>query len=222
MDFQLNAGVHYCVANGQITFINLNSGRYSALEGQSAEAFNRLINGVELTDMDTELLKRLERVGLIQSGKPVDIRPSQPTLLMPQFDLGDGSTGIDGWLLAKAALSQVWASTQLKHRPLSAVIATVAENRFRPISMKQSVPTAKVIAAAATFQKTRFLVTTQDQCLVWSIAMVRYLSDLHIDANLVLGVRRKPWSAHAWVQKNLTVLSDSLDQVLPYTPILVA
>ena len=52
--------------------------------------------------------------------------------------------------------------------------------------------------------------------------MTRYLIGLGIEANLVLGVRRKPWAAHAWVQAGNTVLSDYCDIVRPFTPILVA
>lgn len=65
------------------------------------------------------------------------------------------------------------------------------------------------------------LVTTQDQCLNWSLAMMHYLMNLGIAATLILGVRRTPWSAHAWVQQDEVVLSDSVDNVTHYTPILM-
>ncbi|ESQ84210.1 hypothetical protein AEAC466_10725 [Asticcacaulis sp. AC466] len=67
----------------------------------------------------------------------------------------------------------------------------------------------------------RRFISAQNECLRWSIAMVRYLRAYGYYPNLVLGVRMMPFGAHAWVQDGDTVLNDTVEQVSAYTPILV-
>jgi hypothetical protein len=38
---------------------------------------------------------------------------------------------------------------------------------------------------------------------------------------VVIGVRMHPFMAHCWVQRDEVVLSDDLDSVATYTPILI-
>ena len=53
------------------------------------------------------------------------------------------------------------------------------------------------------------------------IAIRRVLAGKGCDARLVIGVTL-PFAAHCWVQLGSAVLTDPLDVVLPYTPILIA
>lgn len=76
------------------------------------------------------------------------------------------------------------------------------------------------MARLAAFLDTRFVLSTQDKCLPWSIAMVDAFHQEGVSLSLVIGVRVDPFLAHAWVQYGDVVLSDDLDIVLPYTPIL--
>ncbi len=50
--------------------------------------------------------------------------------------------------------------------------------------------------------------------------MKQVLASQGCHANLVIGVAL-PFSAHAWVQSGDTILTDALELVEPYTPILV-
>ena len=79
----------------------------------------------------------------------------------------------------------------------------------------------RVSRVTAAFQAARHFFPATDQCLARSIAMKRVLASQGCHADLVIGVAL-PFSAHAWVQFGDEVLTDPLDLVEPYTPILVA
>jgi len=75
--------------------------------------------------------------------------------------------------------------------------------------------------ALGAFMTTRKFVASFDKCLPRSIALVDYLAEANLFPYFVMGVKMKPFAAHAWVQLNDTVLNDSVDTVTRYTPILV-
>ncbi|HTM82194.1 lasso peptide biosynthesis B2 protein [Asticcacaulis sp.] len=219
MSFGLHQGVHFCIANDQLTFLDLNSGRYSSLSGVTYEAFRKLADNVPLGDADLDALDLLVDRKLlcrIERNSP----PLMPTeFSMPDTDLPDPPRHFHWRLTARALASQAWVGWQMRRRPLSQMLSGTAV--FKPPAPDRQASFQDIVTAATAFQNTRMLVTTQDQCLNWSLAMRLYLSGLCIGANLVVGVRRTPWSAHAWVQKDRLLLSDSLDHVRQYTPILV-
>ena len=53
-----------------------------------------------------------------------------------------------------------------------------------------------------------------------SLALVRFLARHAVFPTWVIGVRAKPWGAHAWVQQGTLLLDASPEQVCEYTPIL--
>ena len=74
---------------------------------------------------------------------------------------------------------------------------------------------------AAAWQSKR-LWSAENKCLPRSLALARALRRAGGTARLVIGVRLRPFAAHAWVQDGTVVVNDTLDHVLLFTPILVA
>ena len=68
---------------------------------------------------------------------------------------------------------------------------------------------------------TRRLIGTRDQCLFQSLTLFHFLARRGWYPKLVIAVKMSPFGAHAWLQEGDIVLNDQLDQVLPFTPILV-
>jgi hypothetical protein len=60
----------------------------------------------------------------------------------------------------------------------------------------------------------------RDRCLFHSLALARFLARHAVFPTWVIGVRAKPWGAHAWVQQGTLLLDASPEQVCEYTPIL--
>ena len=71
------------------------------------------------------------------------------------------------------------------------------------------------------FEHARLLRSAADRCLPRSIALKLRLAKLRHRTHLVIGVKDRPFGAHAWVQHGDIVLNDSLEEVRRYTPILI-
>ncbi len=219
MAFGLSSGIHFCTANGQLTFLDANTGRYLALSGPGGQAFRKLMAAEPLGDADVNALMTLEASGILTSSAAADGTLAPTTAPQAQSDLSVEVPGFHPLLMTLALMAQIRMRRDVKHMTLAQVLARIAQRRNR--FPRRLVPKVCIRVAAAAFNNTRMLMTTQDQCLSWSLAMLHYLMDLGIAATLILGVRRTPWSAHAWVQQGEAVLSDNLDHVTHYTPILV-
>lgn len=58
-----------------------------------------------------------------------------------------------------------------------------------------------------------------NDCLVRSLSLFRYLSEAGVPADHVIGIRRVPFQAHAWVESAGRALLDDPDRCGGYTPI---
>ena len=92
----------------------------------------------------------------------------------------------------------------------------LVEKRTRDGSVRSEIsPTVRA------FEHARLLRSAADRCLPRSMALTLRLARLGHRAHLVIGVKDRPFGAHAWVQHGDLVLNDSLEEVRRYTPILI-
>jgi len=75
------------------------------------------------------------------------------------------------------------------------------------------------ISVAAAFHRVKRYLSETDQCLIRSVAMARLLARRRQRIHVIIGVTL-PFAAHCWTQAGATVLSDDIDQVRAYTPLL--
>jgi hypothetical protein len=75
--------------------------------------------------------------------------------------------------------------------------------------------------AVGSFSAASLLLSSSQTCLRRSIAMVDYLYRRGVRADLIIGVKDRPFEAHAWVQYGDLVLNDPFDKVLEFTPLVV-
>jgi len=75
---------------------------------------------------------------------------------------------------------------------------------------------------ARRVNRLRPLIPRSGRCLVRSFLMLEYLRLRGVQADWVFGVRTHPFEAHCWVEHDGTVLTDSLEHVRWFTPILMA
>ena len=109
--------------------------------------------------------------------------------------------------------------TALRLCPLSAVLDQIARAK-RQLHVDSDREDAALRAAAA-FARIDRLISPGGRCLPRSIALVRMLIARHAAADLVIGVKLRPFEAHCWARHHDAVVGDSLANVAPFTPILV-
>jgi hypothetical protein len=185
-------------------FLDLAQGRYFMLEGAGAEHFDAFA-GNQASDDD---LLWLTEHGIIEPG--IATRTAI-ALAPPAASVLDDAPGkISLWLVGEALVALARARQRLARKPL--------ETLFRP-GRTGMADAERSRAVAVAFQHTARFVSAKDQCLVRGLALKTMLARRGLAAEFVIGVTL-PFSAHCWVQSGSIVLSDPLDRVLGFEPLL--
>lgn len=103
------------------------------------------------------------------------------------------------------------------HKLLIEVRAAV-EHRF---GGPDETPAAGLSGIVRAFEQARFIRSAPSQCVPRSLALVLRCASLGVRAHAVVGVKTRPFEAHCWAQHGSVVLSDPLEDVIRFTPILV-
>ena len=204
--YRLRTHLSYCLIGSRAIFLDLAASRYFLLEGAGAE---RLIAFAERKASEQELIWLVEQ-GVIEPGAAPPARAGAP---LPLASLHDRHLGTPRpWLLLEAIARQARARRHLAKQALGALLNSSVTpgvkfdpDRCRPI-------------AAAIERASRYHDAT-DQCLTRGLAMRAMLTRRDLAADLVIGVML-PFAAHCWLQSGTTVLSDPLDRVVNFTPLL--
>lgn len=77
------------------------------------------------------------------------------------------------------------------------------------------------LARAARFIAARRVVPVKPNCLLDSIALLRWLGANAAPVSLVFGVKLDPFAAHCWIQNDMMVLNDLTDHVARFEPVRV-
>lgn len=98
---------------------------------------------------------------------------------------------------------------------------TRLSQRKAAIGDAPAINTAAMRDLAAQFARTAHLTQAHDRCLPRSLALARYALARGWPVDLVMGVHLRPFAAHCWVQAGTDLLNDRLDNIRPFSPILV-
>ncbi|WP_447759764.1 lasso peptide biosynthesis B2 protein [Sphingopyxis panaciterrae] len=204
--YRLRAGLSYCLIGSRAVFLDLAASRYFLLEGAGAECLATFAEGRASGDEMDWLVEQ----GLIEPGDALPMRALAPR---PATSLHDRSLGTPRpWLLVEAIAVEAGARRRLANQALGALLepsgladADADPDRCRPV-------------AVAIERASRYRDAT-DQCLVRGLAMRAMLARRGLPVDLVIGVML-PFAAHCWIQSGTTVLSDPLDRVANFTPLL--
>ncbi len=216
MAHQLRPDISYCDVAGQLVFLDLHRDRYFCLTGASATAFRRLADGGTQASSDWESLAWMVADGVLVEGTaPL----SRPTLVTPLRSLVDDDMSRASAGAIALAIAQITrARIALRFFGLKRTLGSVRPKRRKPPCAS---PDAKSAGVASAFRQAGLIVSSLDRCLPRSIAIARRCHTLGVAVDLVIGVRLQPFAAHCWVQQGDCIVSDRLDTVRTFTPILV-
>lgn len=208
----VRAGLHFCRFESEYVFLDLPAGRYFLIEGALSRAFAHFLEQRSSADEQALLLDQqlIYSAGGLADGT-MFLPPAVTTSLIDQ-PLPDAT-----WLdTLRAIAAQRRARSDIGRYPVFDIARQMRE-RLGEQSPESRQDTH--IRVAAAFQRARRYALATDRCLERGIAMRRTLARAGCDARLVFGVTL-PFAAHCWVQMGGAVLTDPLDVVLRYKPIL--
>ncbi len=215
MAWRLRAGTSYCVIDTRFIFLDIVADRYFGLGPALEDDFRRVTQAESPSSREPALL-RLVETGLIVEGTETALAPC-PVLPAAVDSFLDRDQPLVPFRHQVAALRSIFrAKAILKVRGLRAALSRI----HSPSRSTQSLRDEAVLMIAGAHLATRRLIRSHDQCLPRAIALAQDLAAQNIAAELLFGVRLRPFAAHCWVQQDVTLLTDRLDPVSSYTPIL--
>ncbi|MCC2977130.1 lasso peptide biosynthesis B2 protein [Sphingomonas sp. PL-96] len=133
------------------------------------------------------------------------------------FDGEPGAAPVPPALAGRIAWASMSVRLELRMLPLRQVLARYASRRSIPVNGDRP----GLAELGHTFHQTRRYLPVRPRCLPDSLAFLRIAASQGYEPSLVFGVRATPFAAHCWVQDGSRVLTDRVDHVRRFRPLLV-
>lgn len=212
MNYRLSPHLRYCLFSSGSIFLDIDRERYFLMQGKADARLRRFLE----QSADAADVHWLSARNIITEGCN---DPTSQSCKIPAPTSGLGNQpplSSDFVSTIRAIAAQISARRMLRRRPF----AEILKPEWPVAQCMAGDRENRVSRVTAAFQRARYFVPAKDQCLVRSIAVKQVLASQGCHVDLVIGVAL-PFSAHAWVQSGDTVLTDPLELVEPYKPILV-
>lgn len=213
MGFTFREGVHSVRSGDQVVVLDEHANRYLALTRRQEDV---LLSGNE-NPGDLKVLAPLLRRGLLTAADRFTADLS-PACAPPQASILEGA-GVQAWGLRDLLCVLRAFRVAERHIATKRLAGILAMQRQVPPSILQQ---SAVDALAWRFLSSRPWVPWTPICLLDSVALLRFLGANGIDAQLVVGVRTRPFEAHCWVERNSVALNETVLRARSFTPIVIA
>ena len=222
MPLALAPAISFCQVDGTKIFLDLDRDRYFSLGGTADAAFDALLGGRRSANANDETLEYLVAAGILV-----------------EQEFGEAPRPCRGVAIDRAPLADDTAAHAAPTRVIRTALALQLEKlRYRREGLPRLWRRLKALKAADRaslrpgrawelediayrFEAAGRMVGTLNQCVPLSASIAGACLSAGIEAELVLGVKLRPFEAHAWTVANRTLLSDRLATVAQFTPIAI-
>ncbi|MEO0031794.1 MAG: hypothetical protein RIS94_1552 [Pseudomonadota bacterium] len=208
-------GIGIAVVGDVVVVLDIHRNRYSLARGKAASI-----------------------LAAASAGEPVDPGSPEASALCFHHWLAPAGASPGPWFnpnelpMAEASVLE-GGDTPVRTRAIDLRIATIClktrlDLRFRPLSrILRGLPMnwrgrsmVDLVAAARLFDRARRRAPFTPRCLPDALAFLRFVRARGHAAHLVFGVKLHPFEAHCWAQSGGVVLTDPLDRIRRFVPIL--
>lgn len=207
-------GLHYRIVDEVPIFLDARQGRYFLLRGEMARSFCAFASG----HASPSQIERLTRHHLVEPDVPPQ-ETRREAMPISASHLDQPLPRVSAKLIGQAVLRQWSARLSLRRRGFARVIQDLEKSRALRKEPTHQVPTTSEAAIAAAFLQAQRLISAADQCLPRSLAIAAMLDSHGHTPTVVMGVQL-PFAAHCWVQCEDRVVSDPIERIADFEPIL--
>jgi hypothetical protein len=216
--WRLAPHIHATAIDADIVFLDVMMDRYHCLpNGVSAIAIHGDGREVEALDRATAIL--LSDAGLIVE---TDYSSAMQSPHRPRR--------VRDSLIGARPLSPSWrdlpslaaglADSVIGYGPKTFAALVEEAQRHRLLAVNDSPPSDALVCAVRTFHRWNVYAPISGKCLLQCYVLQRALWRQGLAARWIFGVATWPFRAHCWLQVGDVALTDPVDRLLPYSPIL--
>ena len=234
--YWIPAHVRVCPLLASTILLDLERNRYYGIGANETRALSTLALNWNEANGTTTPIERLTpdaaiamadaliEAGLLSRDAPAD----SSAFNAPPLDLTGTLTSAGHELNRSASLrlthiatflaALAWTRRALRSRTLYSI---ACEIRDRKAAGGGTFDEQQALELVGIFRRLRpHTVAARDRCLFHSLALVKFLARHAVFPTWVIGVRARPWGAHAWVQHDKLLLDANPEQVCEFAPIL--
>lgn len=205
------------MVEGRSIFLDLARDRYFALPADLEAAFRQAVESPCDSTIAPDEVERLIRAGVLEAADEEQMPAHPAPIVAPATDrvFAAYPSKASLMLMIQVVLVQLMASLMVRIAPMR-VIARHLER----LNSGEGHDVMATDRLAAAFRRVSVLIRVEGNCLPRTLAFVWLARRRRCNANLVIGVRINPFSAHCWAQAGDVVLNDRLDRANLFKPIL--
>ena len=231
MRVYLRHGMHMCLVDDGAIFLDLSANAYCGIDTAAKKSLTRCLVGLATEgynglDLSSELPKEVEALmqrGLLTSSQTLGRPFSAVNVSMAQgLPFGVGrlpitDIGITRFVIFASVVAR--ASILIRLGRLSALITRLVALKARIPRSSATDWQSAVTLVHSVRRLSALFYSAKSSCLLDSLVLTEMLIRAGHRPTLVVGVRTKPFLAHAWVLMGECVLNDSLEHARTLTPI---
>jgi len=223
--------IHYCVA------LDVDHDQYYCVNRRTFDALGPWLHGwEEAGECETradgvshlpadahEMAAKWLSAGLL-SDHPDDIKDARAIWLAPSTDelavgYSDPTPKSHWYHFPAFFLSCMTASRQLKS-PLGPIITHIRARKQRKLHSPRASDVERARPLVTAFDALRPWYPRPYRCTFDSLALLNFLAWYGVFPEWIFGVTAEPFKSHCWVRIGTTVLNDTVERTVGFTPIL--
>ncbi|HSZ10446.1 MAG TPA: lasso peptide biosynthesis B2 protein [Steroidobacteraceae bacterium] len=228
--------IHLCEIDDGAIILDLPKNKYMAVDRNDLLALERFVEGVrprrqsiENNDIaqSPEILDALLERGILTKSRAEGfwVEPVIP-LAAQAISTGRRRTwplAIRSSHIVSFVQSYVYVSFMLRTERLCQMVSHLrAMKNARSTNAGLTASPATIIRHCAIFRRIRtFVYTAHEECLFDALVLAMFLYRSRLIPTFIIGVKTKPFLAHAWVQIGDWVIDERVEKVQMLKPILV-
>jgi hypothetical protein len=222
MSLALAPAISFCHVDGARIFLDLDRDRYVCLGKAADAAFDALIKGRRSAEVDDEKIDYLVAAGiLIEQEFGEAPRPCRGVAIDRAPLADEHAADVAPTRVIRTALALQLAKRRYRREGLPRLWKRLKARKAAEYSSLRVGRARELQEIAYRFEAAGRMVGSLNQCVPYSASIARACLSAGIEVELVLGVKLRPFEAHAWTVANRTLLSDHLTTVAQFTPIAI-
>jgi hypothetical protein len=236
--YYLAQDVHLCTIDDGAVLLDLLSNKYFALDPEDMPTLEQCVDGLPdllqrtsigpYTDhsRSQSMIDNLVDRGLLTSSRAYGRSAVSLDLISTQaFSAGqrrEVRLEIRGTHVINFIAAFTYIAINLRRARLKKIIDRFRNVKTCPGYLQSRGSSKEVLELLLIFRRLRtFAYTAVNECLFDSLVLAEFLHRFCKAPTLIIGVKTKPFLAHAWVQVEECVLDDTVEHVQTLTPILI-